>query len=79
MKSGIGHIQDVFQIFPLGSNAEIVEHHITLGVLELGPLALGSHGLLDSIEVFVTTRSSACITLFTEKHMLTTILHSRYT
>ncbi len=47
-------LEDVAQIGPLGADAQVVEHHIAVRVLELGALALGLERLLDGVEVLVT-------------------------
>jgi hypothetical protein len=46
-------IQDIAQVSPLGANAQVVQHHVALGELELGALALGLERLLDGLEVLV--------------------------
>ena len=48
-------IQDVAQIGPFGTNAEIVQHRVALSELELGSLALGLQRLLDGVEILVPT------------------------
>lgn len=47
-------LQDVAQVCPLRADTEIVEHHVTLGVLELGTVALFLQSVLNSVEVLVS-------------------------
>jgi hypothetical protein len=47
-------LQDIAQVGALGADAQIIQHHVALGILELGGLALGLEGLLDGGKVLVT-------------------------
>jgi hypothetical protein len=49
-----GILQDIAQVGALGADAEVVQHHIALAVVELGGLALGLERLLDGVEVLAT-------------------------
>lgn len=47
-------LQDVAQVRPLRADTEIVKHHITFSVLELGTVALFLQSILNSVEVLVS-------------------------
>ena len=47
-------LQNIAQVGALGADAQVVQHHVALGILELGALALGLERLLDGGQVLVT-------------------------
>ena len=50
----ICYVQYPFEVGPLGTDAEVVQHDVSLGVLKLGVIRLSLLGLLDGCEVLAT-------------------------
>lgn len=55
------NLQDVIKVCPLRAYTDIVEHGITFSELELGATRLKLQGLLDLVEVLVSTRRSVVL------------------
>ena len=47
--SSVAFLQDVFEVCSLGADAEVIQHHAALRVLELGSLGLRLHGGSDGV------------------------------